>query len=272
MPEGQGYPMRIRFRLFPHARKRALTFSYDDGTVHDRRLVEIFNRYGVRASFHLNSGMLDRAGWIRSSEVASLYRNHEVSVHTIHHYHLERIPPDIAATEILDDRRALEALVGYPVRGMSFPFGAFNDDLVRLLPSLGIEYARTVRETGLLEVPGNFHLWDATCHHNHDLLALGERFLETDSPQPVLMVVWGHSWDFDQDNNWSLMEEFCRLTGGKDDVWYATSIDIADYIAAIRRLRFSVVKDRVYNPSSLPVWIEVDSREVMVPPGQTHPL
>jgi peptidoglycan/xylan/chitin deacetylase (PgdA/CDA1 family) len=264
--------MRIQFRLFPNGRKRALTFSYDDGTAHDRRLVEIFDRYGVRATFHLNSGKLDRAGWIRSAEVASLYKKHEVSVHTIHHYHLERIPPDMAASEILDDRRALEALVGYPVRGMSFPFGAFNDDLVRLLPSLGIEYARTVRETHLLEVPGNFYRWDATCHHNHDLLPLGERFLKEDSLQPVLMVVWGHSWDFDQDDNWSLMEEFCRLTGGKDDIWYATCMEITEYITAVRRLRFSVVKDRVYNPSSLPVWIEVDSREVMVPPGQTLPL
>ncbi len=264
--------MRIQFRLFPQGRKRALTFSYDDGTVHDRRLVEMFNRYDVRATFHLNSGMLNQPGWIRCSEVASLYRNHEVSVHTIHHHHLERIPPDMAATEILDDRRALEALAGYPVRGMSFPFGSFNDDLVRLLPSLGIEYARTVRETHLLEVPGNLHRWDATCHHNHELLALGERFLIEDSPLPVLMLVWGHSWDFDQDNNWHLMEEFCRLTGGKDDIWYATCVEIAEYITAVRRLRFSVVKDRVYNPSSLPVWIEVDSRQVMVPPGQTLPL
>ena len=260
--------MGIQFRLLPQGRKRALVFSYDDGTVHDRRLVEMFNRYGLRGTFHLNSGSLDRPGWVSSSEVASLYRNHEVSAHTVHHYHLERIPPDIAATEILDDRRALEALVGYPVRGMSFPFGTFSDDLVRLLPLLGIEYARTVRETHLLEVPGNFHQWDTTCHHNHDLLALGERFLKEDSLQPVLMVVWGHSWDFDQDNSWDLMEEFCRLTSGKDDIWYATSIEIADYIAAVRRLRFSVVKDRVYNPSSVPVWIEVDSRPVMIAPGK----
>ena len=132
--------------------------------------------YAIRSYY-----VLDRSGWIRSSEVVSLYENHEVAVHTVHHYHLERIPPDIAATEILDDRRALEALVGCPVRGMSFPFGTFSDDLVRLLPSLGIEYARTVRETHLLEVPADVHVWDPTCHHNHDLLALGERFLKEES-------------------------------------------------------------------------------------------
>lgn len=264
--------MRIQFRLFPQGRWRALTFSYDDGTVHDRRLVEMFNRYGVRGTFHLNSGSLDRPGWVRSSEVASLYRNHEVSVHTVHHYHLERIPPDVSAAEILDDRRALEALVGYPVRGMSFPFGTHDHDLVRLLPSFGIDYARTVRDTGLLEVPADFHRWDPTCHHNHDLLVLGERFLQEESPQPVLMVVWGHSNDFDRDRNWGLMEDFCRLASGKDEVWYATALEIADYIMAMRRLRFSVCRDRVYNPSSLPVWIEVDSRPLMIAPGETLSL
>lgn len=261
--------MQMQFRLFPQGRKRALTFSYDDGTVSDRRLVEMFNRYGLRGTFHLNSGSLDRPGWVRSSEVASLYGNHEVSVHTVHHYHLERIPPDVAASEILDDRRALEALVGYPVRGMSFPFGTYSHDLVRLLPSLGIEYARTVRGTRLLEVPADFHHWDPTCHHNQDLLALGGRFLKEDSPQPVLMAVWGHSSDFDRDNRWDLMEDFCRLASGKDEVWYATALEIADYILATRRLRFSVTRDRVYNPSSLPVWIEVDSRPVMIAPAQT---
>jgi hypothetical protein len=261
--------MRLRFRLFPQGKIRALTVSYDDGTVHDRRLVEIFNRHGVRGTFHLNSGMLDRSGWVRSSEVVSLYKNHEVAVHTVHHYHLERIPPDIAATEILDDRRALEALVGYPVRGMSFPFGTFSDDLVRLLPSLGIEYARTVRGTHLLEVPENVHVWDPTCHHNDNLLALGEHFRKEESSQQVLMVVWGHSSDFDRDDNWDLMEDFCRLAGGKDDTWYATAREIAEYIVATRRLQFSVVRDRVYNPSSLPVWFEVDSLPVRIAPGMT---
>ena len=125
------------------------------------------------------------------------------------------------------------------IQGMSFPFGTHSRDLVRLLPSLGIEYARTVRETGLLEVPADFLAWDPTCHHNQGLLSLGERFLREDSLPPLLLVVWGHSQDFDREKNWDLMEEFCRLASGKNDVWYATALEIADYILATRRLRFS---------------------------------
>ena len=33
---------------FPGGRHKVLTMSFDDGRVEDRRLVELFNRYGVR--------------------------------------------------------------------------------------------------------------------------------------------------------------------------------------------------------------------------------
>ena len=38
--------------------KKAVTFSYDDGVTQDIRLVEIFNRYGLKSTFNLNSELL----------------------------------------------------------------------------------------------------------------------------------------------------------------------------------------------------------------------
>ena len=37
--------------------QKAVTFSYDDGIEQDRRLVEIFNRYGMKCTFNLNTGI-----------------------------------------------------------------------------------------------------------------------------------------------------------------------------------------------------------------------
>ena len=31
--------------LFPEGKRKALTFSYDDGTIHDRRLAALLNEY-----------------------------------------------------------------------------------------------------------------------------------------------------------------------------------------------------------------------------------
>ena len=48
----------MRF-VYPQGKAKALTFSYDDAQHYDRELVPIFNKYGMKATFHLNSGTLD---------------------------------------------------------------------------------------------------------------------------------------------------------------------------------------------------------------------
>ena len=263
--------MRIACNRFPGGRHKALTLSYDDGSIHDRRLVEIFNSGGVRGTFHLNSGMFGPPGKVGAEEVAALYAGHEVSVHTVNHPTLATLPPDLIAAEIRDDRRNLESLVGYPVRGMSYPNGSFDDRILRMLPSLGIEYARTVIPSNVFDLPADFLAWTPTCHHKDDLMERAEKFVEPSRWNPLeLFYVWGHSYEFDRLKNWDLMEKFCKKVGGRSDlVWYATNIEIVDYINAVRRLRFSVACDLVYNPSGQSVWITVDDKPREIAAGQT---
>ncbi|HNX14524.1 MAG TPA: polysaccharide deacetylase, partial [Oscillospiraceae bacterium] len=33
-------------------KKKAVTFSYDDGVTQDIRLIELFNKYGMKATFN----------------------------------------------------------------------------------------------------------------------------------------------------------------------------------------------------------------------------
>ena len=48
--------------LFDGGKRKVLTLSYDDGTIHDRRLVAMMNEYGIRGTFNLNSGMFSQKG------------------------------------------------------------------------------------------------------------------------------------------------------------------------------------------------------------------
>ena len=67
--------MKIKNRLWKDGKKGCLTFSYDDGTKHDYRLVEIFNKYGMKGTFNLNSGfMLDDGRHVLKKDVAKLER------------------------------------------------------------------------------------------------------------------------------------------------------------------------------------------------------
>lgn len=67
---------------FPEGRHKVLTMSYGDGRTADRKLVEIFNRHGIKGTFHLNAGLFDAADRLAKDEVARLYQGHEVSAHT----------------------------------------------------------------------------------------------------------------------------------------------------------------------------------------------
>ena len=46
---------------FPEGRLKAVTFSYDDGVRQDERLIEIFDKYGVKGTFNINSGIMGSA-------------------------------------------------------------------------------------------------------------------------------------------------------------------------------------------------------------------
>lgn len=247
---------------FPEGRLKALTLSYDDGVTADRRLVEIMNKNAIRGTFHLNAGLMGNEknpNRLPPEQIASLYAGHEVSAHGYTHPFLEKLPDAAIIKEILDDRRELEKLTGYPIRGMSYPFGTYNDRVVEILKKLGITYARTTRPTHTFNISDDFLRWHPTCHHKHDLLEKTRDFLATDGYRlPALFYVWGHAYEFDNDNNWELIEEFCQTAGGRKDVWYATNQEIVDYLTAYRRLEFSVDCDMAFNPSAESIWVRAE--------------
>ena len=41
-----------------------VTFSFDDGVTQDKRLIELLNKYGLKATFNLNSSLFGlKGGW-----------------------------------------------------------------------------------------------------------------------------------------------------------------------------------------------------------------
>lgn len=256
-------------KCFPGGKFKALTMSYDDGKTADRKLIEIFNRHGIKGTFHLNSGLLERDERIKAHEIRELYQGHEVSAHTLTHPTIARCPKEQIVQELLEDRMRLEDIVGYPVRGLSYPNGSHDPIVRRILPCLGFEYARVVETTNSFGLPEDFFQWQATCHHNRNLLELGQRFVNLHKKQYLyLMYVWGHSYEFDNDQNWNLMEDFCKLVGNRDDIWYATNIEIVDYLNAWNQLKFAASMKFVYNPSVQSVWLSVGGKIMEIKGGE----
>jgi hypothetical protein len=266
----------MRF-VYPQGKRKALTFSYDDGQIFDRKLVEIFNRYGLKATFHLNSGTLrrdekDDEAFIWAKEVRELYAGHEVSCHGVEHRNLSTVSSQEALTELTEDRRELEKLTGYMVQGMSYAFGNYSQKVKDIVASAGIKYSRTVVSTRGYFPPNDFLEWHPTCHHR-EAQDLAEGFLKIwDFYELPLLYVWGHSFEFDREDNWNVIEELAATLSGKEDIWYATNMEICNYLLATRRQEFSMDGKQMHNPTAIPVWLNDSSKLLCVAPGETVQL
>lgn len=266
-----GFP-KVVYTCFPGGLHKVLTMSYDDGRLEDRRLVALFNQYGIHGTFNINGG-LSRPERIPAEEWPDLYKGHEIACHTYQHPTIERCPIDQVAQQVLADRMVLERFTGYPVRGLAYPNGSWSPEIARLLPALGIRYARVVGDTHDFAIPHDFMVWKATCHHKHNLMTDAQRFIELSKPQYLyMMYVWGHSFEFSTEEDWALMESFCKLIGKRNDIWYATNIEIVDYLEDAARLQFTAAADRVYNPNAHTIWISVDGKKYEIPSGQNVSL
>lgn len=276
----------MNYMQFPGGRQRALTFSYDDGMEQDIRLMEILDKHGIKCTFNLNGfhfeederpfpkGYTFRPMARRQATEAyskAIANGHEVATHGYSHPFLDKLPAELAVYEITEDRKRLEEMFGTVIKGHAYPYGTTSDQAVNVLRACGILYARTIESTGKFDVPTDWLRMPATCHHNDPkLMELANEFLADDRYQhPKLFYLWGHTFEFDDDRNWEVIEKFAEFIGNRDNVWYANNMQIYEYTEAYRALEFSANGNIVYNPSALTVWFSSNGVNVKITPGET---
>ena len=211
---------------------KAITFSFDDGVTQDIRLVELFDKYGLKGTFNLNSELAGTTGRISADKIVDTYRNHEVAVHTLTHPSLINLDNDGVVRQIEQDRINLEKLVGYPVQGMAYPYAATNERVVEVIKNeTKILYARTADSTYNFELQTDLLNFKPTIYQceRDKMFELAYEFLELKPDCPKLFYIWGHAYEFDKECygiSWEQMEEFCKLISGKDDIFYGTNREV----------------------------------------------
>ncbi|MGB4093499.1 MAG: polysaccharide deacetylase family protein [Ruminococcus flavefaciens] len=221
-----------------NGRKKALTFSYDDGIAQDIRFTQLLNKYGMKGTFNLNSGLMnDDGAWttdngihirrLTPTEAVDVYKGHEIAVHCVTHPHILDMPEDELRHEIMDDKAALEKLFGCHISGMAYPYGEYNDLIMRAAGECGIKFSRTCWDMHGFEPQSELLTFRATCHHRYEKLwELADEFLAYDGDEPIYFCLWGHSYEFDIHNNWELIERFCEKMAGHDDIFYGTNSEV----------------------------------------------
>ncbi len=223
---------------------KAITFSYDDGVTQDIRLVEIFNKYNLKATFNLNSELLGKEGGfeqqghhvvhnkVNPEDVRTLYEGHEVAVHTLTHPNLTTLDEDEIVRQVEEDRKNLSKLTGYPVIGMAYPCGGVNNnDFVAdvLRRRTEIKYSRTITSSHSFDLQDNLLRFKPTVHHHGEwdkMFELAEEFLTLKTDEPKLFYIWGHAYEFDIFDQWDAFDDFCKMISGKDDIFYGTNREV----------------------------------------------
>lgn len=260
----------IKLDLFPDGKRFAVTFSYDDGVIYDERLIEIFNKNGIKATFNVNSGRIGSGGWF--AENLDAYRGHEIACHGVSHASLAYLPTQNVYHEIFEDRLALEKRTGKHVFGLAYANGSFSDTVIETLKSCGICYARAATSTMRYDLPTDFMRWDPTCHHRDSLTAAKhfmEKIVTTSYYSGKLLFIWGHSYEFDRDGNWELIEEVAEIVGNDERIYYATCGELYNYVTAQKRLEISADNTLVHNPSAITVWFSKNGKPYEIKGGET---
>ena len=178
------------------------------------------------------------------------------------------LSPEEFDHQVKDDQKTLQTLSGQKVEGLAYPCGLYDDRVLSRLKALGVKYARTIENTHGFSLPEDFLRWRPTCHDHDPLLPkLAREFLQEDG-ELKLFYVWGHSFELDKDDcdRWAALEAFCQSLCGREDIWYATNLEICDYVTAYRQLQTE--GGQVLNPSSIPLYVEIDGqREILAPRG-----
>lgn len=227
-----------------HGKMKALTFSYDDGVTQDIRLIELLNKYGMKATFNLNSSLLGKPGRllregvsvdhtkVNREDVRRIYDGHEVASHTMTHPFLPSMCDSEVISQVECDRQRLSDIVGYEVVGFAYPGGGKNydrriSDLIK--ENTGVRYCRHTVSNHSFDPQKDLYEFAPTVYHHGEfdkMTELGEEFLASTPDKPQILYIWGHAYEFDIRNDWERFECFLEMMSGRDDIFYGTNKEV----------------------------------------------
>jgi putative peptidoglycan lipid II flippase len=140
---------------------RLVGLTFDDGYADfAKHAVPVLREYGFTATAYVVPDLLGgENGWdvegprkqlLTVDQVAELADSGwEIGSHGLGHQALPGLPPAVLAEQTRESRRALEKLVGGPVTGFCYPYGAVDLPAARAVRDAGYDYACAIQHSAL---------------------------------------------------------------------------------------------------------------------------
>ncbi len=188
--------------------------SFDDGCIWDGRLVELLNKYGMKGTFNLNSGLEDFVWELdgfpvyrqKLSEVVNVYKGHEVASHTLHHPWLDSLPTSVLEQEVYEDCKVIKELFGLDEIGFAVPFTACGEREIEVIKKY-LRYIRLSEESDSFELPKDaYHIPVHAMYNQEDIRERIAAFAENTLTDSVFVMA-GHSYELEAYDQWDYMDD-----------------------------------------------------------------
>ena len=231
-------------KRFPNGKTKVFNVTYDDGVLQDVRFVALLNRYGLKGTFNLNSGLMESEfEWTHESgrvikrlskeKAVPLYQGHEIACHTLTHPYMHDLSEQEILHELQEDKANLEKLFGREVKGFAVPFDYYSERIENCVRQCGFSYARISQESRSFAPQTDYFNWKATVFHTDpELEQLTRQFIESDEELAIFQIV-GHSYDLDVEELWDRIENVFRMIASHDDILPMTTIEIVEHLRSL---------------------------------------
>lgn len=241
-----------------------ITTSWDDGHPLDMKLLELVEKYNLKATFYVPVSNPEYPV-MSGKHIRELAQHQEVGGHTLNHAYLNRLDEQQAAFEITEGKMILEEITGQSLTAFCFPGGKFSARDIDLIRKAGFLFGRTTRL--LSGIHPRLHLMDTTVQiYNHssftllnhcfkhinltsiqrnsffvpfnkNFLKLAEHNLAQSNNTDDVFHIWGHSWEIAQYNVWKQLEDLFRLISSFQNVVHLNNTETWKAISS--RVKFS---------------------------------
>jgi len=223
--------------------EKYVVIGFDDGITQDARIMEIMSRYGLKATFFINSGAMGVDGSasvsnalgkpishvrVTESEIRNgYYDGFEVESHSVNHVSLKSQSEAGIINQVQGDIDAIERIVGVKPKGLAYPGGTkdINETVVSVVEeSTTAGYGRTTTNTGEFNLPERFLYWNPTASiSSSNALSLAQTFVNTPvEDKDMLLCLWGHGYEFDFNDSWDDFEALCKYLSEQKDIKVVT--------------------------------------------------
>lgn len=264
-------------KLFPNGKAKSFNVTYDDGVLQDVRFVELLNKYNLKGTFNINSGLMENEfEWVHENgcvvkrlskdKVVSLYLGHEIASHSLTHPYMDNLSESEILYELQSDKTNLERLFGKEIKGFAVPFDYYSELIEKCVKQAGFSYARISEESHSFTPHTDYFKWKATVFHtDSNLKELSQQFIKSDKELALFQIV-GHSYDLDIENTWDRLESVFIEIAAQKDILPMTTIDIIEYLKAMETAE---ITDRTFkNNSNISLWFSDNKSTFEVKPKE----